>query len=350
MNALLMKLFGPKAKVTTAGALAEKFGLELRGDPAAEIRAVAPIADAAAGHLTFYSTERNAAAFKILPVETLENTKASVIVVQPEFASKAPSGAALLITDSPRGAMVKILNEIYAPAKRRGISRQAHIESGVFFRDRASVYVGPFVTIRRGAVIEAGVTIDSGAYIGGSAIIGRNCEISANAFVDNTTMGADCVIKPCAVIGCAGFGYTRQDGKNVFLPHAGRVVLGDRVDVGSNSIVDRGMMADTVIGEGTKIDSACYVGHGVVVGKECFLAGGTGLAGGVVAGDYVLFGAQSGISNKVHIGDNAEIGAKSGVFQNVPAGTRAFGYPATNGIEFMRMFAWTRKQIKNAAQ
>jgi UDP-3-O-[3-hydroxymyristoyl] glucosamine N-acyltransferase len=346
MNQLLMKLFGPKARATTAGALAEKFGLELHGDPATEIRGIAPIADAASGQISFYSTEKNAAAFQILPIKVLENTKASVIVIQPEFVKKAPAGAVLLVTDSPRGAIVKILNEIYTPEKRRGISRASHIERGVFFRDRASVYVGPFVTIRRGAVIEAGVTIDSGAYIGGAAIIGANSEISANAYVDNTTMGANCVIKPGAVIGREGFGYTRQDGKNVFLPHAGRVVMGDRVDVGANSIIDRGMITDSIVGEGTKIDNHCYLGHGVVVGKECFLAGGTGLAGGVVAGDYVLFGAQSGISNKVHIGDHAEIGAKSGVFQDVPASTRMLGYPAVNGFEFMRMFAWTRKQVK----
>ncbi|MCL1785527.1 MAG: UDP-3-O-(3-hydroxymyristoyl)glucosamine N-acyltransferase [Alphaproteobacteria bacterium] len=346
MKKLLMKLFGPKARKTTAGALAEKFGLELRGAADTEIKGIAPIADAAAGQLTFYSTEQNAAAFKILPIETLQKTKASVIVVQPEFVKKAPKSATLLITESPRGAMVKILGEIYAEPKRRGISRRAYIERGVFFRDKKSCYVGPFVTIRRGAVIEAGVTIDSGAYIGPAAVIGANTEIAANAFVDNVTMGADCVIKPNATVGREGFGYTRQDGKNTLLPHAGRVILGARVSVGANSIVDRGMMADTRIGDGTKVDSGCYVSHGVVIGRECFLAGGTGVAGGVVAGDNVLFGAQCGIANKVQIGDNVEIGAKSGVFQNVPSGSKILGYPAINGVEFLRMFAWTRKQVK----
>ncbi|MCL2758261.1 MAG: UDP-3-O-(3-hydroxymyristoyl)glucosamine N-acyltransferase [Alphaproteobacteria bacterium] len=346
MKQLLMKLFAPRARATTAGALAERFGFELKGDAATEIKGVAPIADAGPGQLAFYSTEQNASAFKILPVGLLQNSKASVIIVQPEFAKKAPASATLLITDSPRSAIVKILNDIYAPKRRVGISSKAHIERGVFFRDRASVYVGPFVTIRAGAVIEAGVSIDSGAYIGGAAVIGANCDIAPGVYIDNTTMGADCRIKPAAVIGRDGFGYTRQDGKNIFLPHTGRVILGDRVDVGANSAIDRGMMMDTTIGEGTKIDSHCYLGHGVIVGKECFLAGGTGLAGGVVAGDYVMFGAQSGISNKVNIGDAAEIGAKSGVFQNIAAGEKVLGYPATNGIEFLRMFSWTRKQIK----
>jgi len=346
MNKILRFLFAPRAKGTTAGCLAEKFGLELRGDGSARITGIAPIMDAAPGQLAFYSTEKNAAAFKILPIETLKNTRATVIVVQPEHAADAPDGATLLITDSPRGAMVKILGEIYAPAPRRGISYNAHIERGAIFRKRRSNYIGPFAVVQKGAVIEPGVRIESGAFIGGSAVIGANTIVGANAFIDNATIGTDCVIYNNASIGKDGFGYTRQDGKNVFMPHAGRVVLGDRVAVGACSCIDRGLIADTIIGEGTKIDNLVQVAHGVIIGRECFLAAGTGIAGGVVAGDRVMFGGNAGISNGVKVGDDAEIAAKSGVFKNIPAGERIFGYPGINAMESMRMFAWTRKQVK----
>ncbi|MCL2017214.1 MAG: UDP-3-O-(3-hydroxymyristoyl)glucosamine N-acyltransferase [Alphaproteobacteria bacterium] len=346
MKKIFQFLFAPKATKTTAKALAEKFGMELRGNGDTVISGIAPIADATSGHLTFYSTETNVSVFRILPIETLQKTKASVIVVQPENADKAPRGATLLITDSPRSAMVKIIGDIYAPPTRIGISRRAIIERGVFFRDRKSVYVAPNAVIRSGAVIEPNVKIESGAFIGGTAIIGANTAIGPNAFIDNATLGADCVIYACAAIGKDGFGFTKQKGKNVFIPHAGRVILGDRVSVGANSCIDRGMIADTVIGEGTKIDNLVQIAHGVIIGKECFMASGVGVAGGVVAGDRVMFGGKVGITNGIKIGDDAEMGALSGVFRNIPPGERVFGYPAESAIFSMRMHAWVKKQLK----
>ena len=339
--------FMPAATQTTAGQLAEKFGLELRGNPQTVVRGVAPIADARPGQLAFYSTEQNSSAFKILPIDVLKNTRASVILVQPEHVSDAPRGTTLLITDSPRGNIVKILGEIYREQPRYGISRRATIERGVFFRKRATVYVGPYATIERGAVIEPDVKIYPGAYIGRNVTIGRGTIIQTGAHIENATIGSDCVINSGAVIGKDGFGYTRQNGHNVFIPHVGRVVIGNRVSVGANTCIDRGAMTDTRIGDGTKIDNLCQIAHGVVIGCECFLAGGVGLAGGVVVGDRALLAGQVGIANGVHIGNDAEVGAHSGVFRNVPDGARHMGYPAGPGTEFMRHYAWLRKQVKN---
>ena len=337
----------PAATQTTAGQLAEKFGLELRGNPQTVVRGVAPIADARPGQLAFYSTEQNSSAFKILPIDVLKNTRASVILVQPEHVSDAPRGTTLLITDSPRGNIVKILGEIYREQPRYGISRRATIERGVFFRKRATVYVGQYATIERGAVIEPDVKIYPGAYIGRNVTIGRGTIIQTGAHIENATIGSDCVINSGAVIGKDGFGYTRQNGHNVFIPHVGRVVIGNRVSVGANTCIDRGAMTDTRIGDGTKIDNLCQIAHGVVIGCECFLAGGVGLAGGVVVGDHALLAGQVGIANGVHIGNDAEVGAHSGVFRNVPDGARHMGYPAGPGTEFMRHYAWLRKQVKN---
>ena len=337
----------PAATQTTAGQLAEKFGLELRGNPQTVVRGVAPIADARPGQLAFYSTEQNSSAFKILPIDVLKNTRASVILVQPEHVSDAPRGTTLLITDSPRGNIVKILGEIYREQPRYGISRRATIERGVFFRKRATVYVGPYATIERGAVIEPDVKIYPGAYIGRNVTIGRGTIIQTGAHIENATIGSDCVINSGAVIGKDGFGYTRQNGHNVFIPHVGRVVIGNRVSVGANTCIDRGAMTDTRIGDGTKIDNLCQIAHGVVIGCECFLAGGVGLAGGVVVGDRALLAGQVGIANGVHIGNDAEVGAHSGVFRNVPDGARHMGYPAGPGTEFMRHYAWLRKKVKN---
>ena len=309
MKNLLRMLFGPRANKTTAGELAKKFGLELRGNPNEPVKGVAPIAEAKAGQLAFYSTERNSAAFKILPIDVLKNTKATVILVQPEQIENAPKGATLLVTDSPRGNIVKILGVIYAEKPRFGVSYFSVVERGVFFRKKRSNYIGQFATVERGAVLEEGVKIYPGAFIGRNVVLGANTVVHSGAHKENATIGSDCVINANAVIGKDGFGYTRQNGKNVFIPHVGRVVLGNRVSVGANSCIDRGAMIDTIVGDGTKIDNLCQVAHGVIIGKECFLASGVGIAGGAVIGDRVLLGGHTGVSNGIHIGDDVEIGA-----------------------------------------
>lgn len=346
MIKLIKSLFMPAAVKTTAGALATKFGLELRGNPSAPVRGVAPIADARAGQLAFYSTEQNSNAFKILPIDVLKKTRASVILVQPDQAQYAPDGATLLITDTPRGNIVKILGEIYREKPRFGISKNSRIERGVFFRKKRTNYVGDFVTIERGAVIEPDVKIYSGAFIGRNVVLGRGTVVHSGAHIENATIGSECVINANSVIGKDGFGYTKQDGHNIFIPHVGRVVFGDRVSVGANTCIDRGAMTDTTIGDGTKIDNLCQIAHGVVVGCECFLASGVGLAGGVVIGDNVLLGGHVGIANGVRVGDNASVGANSGVFRNIPDGETYMGYPAGPGTEFMRHYAWLRKNTK----
>lgn len=343
MLKIMKSLFAPAAVATTAGQLAEKFGLELQGNPETPVRGVAPIADARAGQLAFYSTEQNSAAFKILPIEVLQNTRATVILLQPAQVKNAPQGATLLITDSPRGNIVKILGEIYRAKPRFGISRHATIERGVFFRKKSTVYVGQNATIERGAVIEEDVKIYPNAYIGANVTLGRGTIVQTGAHIENATIGADCVINSGAVIGKDGFGYTRQNGHNIFIPHVGRVVLGDRVSVGANTCIDRGAMTDTRVGDGTKIDNLCQIAHGVVIGCECFLASGVGLAGGVVIGDRALLAGHVGIANGVHIGDDAEVGANSGVFRNVPSGEKHMGYPAGPGTEFMRHYAWIKR-------
>jgi len=348
MLKIIKSLLAPAGVTTTAGQLAEKFGLELRGDANTVVRGVAPIADAKPGQLAFYSTEQNSAAFKILPISVLENTRASVILVQPEMAKHAPKGRTLLITDTPRGNIVKILGEIYREKPRFGISRDAHIDRGVFFRNRRSVYVGQFATIERGAVIEKDVKIYPYAFIGRNVTIGAGSVVQTGAHIENATIGADCIINANAVIGKDGFGYTRQDGHNVFIPHVGRVVLGNRVSVGANTCIDRGVMTDTTVGDGTKIDNLCQIAHGVVVGAECFLASGVGLAGGTVIGDRTLLGGHVGVANGIHIGNDVEVGAQSGVLRNIPDGDRQLGYPASSGTEYLRLYAWAKNNYKKS--
>ncbi|MDR2685381.1 MAG: UDP-3-O-(3-hydroxymyristoyl)glucosamine N-acyltransferase [Rickettsiales bacterium] len=348
LKSLLIRLLSPKSTANlTAGAIAETLDLELRGNPLLPVKSLMPIADAMPGSGTFYSTERNSeAGFKILPLDTLKNTRASIILLQPENIEFAPQGATLLITDSPRRDVIKIMELMFPARKRTGIDRTARVR-GAVFRDKKSVFIGPNVVVEPGCIIGENVEIESCAYVGGLSTIGRGSRIRPNASVMHTTCGSDCDIQNGACVGKSGFGYSIVAGKNTPIPHLGRVVLGDRVDVGANSCIDRGVMADTIIGDGTKLDNLVQVGHNVKIGKECFLAGQSGFAGGCELGDRVKIGGQSGIVNKANIGDGAEVASFTGVTKNFPAGSKAMGFPAVEGNDFLRMHIFLKNSIKN---
>lgn len=184
------------------------------------------------------------------------------------------------------------------------------------------VHIGPEVEVGAGSIVEPNVTI-----------MGR------------TTIGARVHIGPGSVIGCAGFGYAKQDGHYRLLDHDGRVTIEDDVDIGANCTIARAKTGrQTRIGRGTKIDCLVHIGHNVVIGRDCILAGQVGIAGSAVLGDRVTLAGQVGVSDHVTIGDDAVIYAKSAVFRSVPAGAHYSGIPARPHSETKRLWAnlWRR--------
>lgn len=191
-----------------------------------------------------------------------------------------------------------------------------------------NVVVGPGAVIGPNVEIGARSRIGAGAVIARGVTIGTDAEVGAGAWVGFAHLGDDVAIGPGVRIGGPGFGFASSASGHVKLPQLGRVIVQDRVDIGANSTIDRGALADTVIGEGTKIDNLVQIGHNTVIGRHCIIVSQTGISGSVVLGDFVVLGGQVGVTDHVTIGSGARVASTSGVAKDLPGGQDYSGLPA----------------------
>ncbi len=209
------------------------------------------------------------------------------------------------------------------------------------------------VCIHPGAVIMDGASIGDGSEIGPNtviyenAIIGENCQIRANVTIaERCVIGSRVIIHPGAVIGSDGYGYEFSEGKHVKIDQVGIVEIGDDVEIGSNTTIDRARFGKTIIGEGTKIDNLVQIGHNVIVGKHCLIISQCGLAGSCRIEDYVTVAAQSGIAGHVTVGAKAILAGRTGVTTDLPGGIVYSGKPALPMKEETKLQAHVRRLPK----
>ncbi|MEQ1819157.1 MAG: UDP-3-O-(3-hydroxymyristoyl)glucosamine N-acyltransferase [Terricaulis sp.] len=303
---------------------------DIGGDADREITGAAPADRAGPDDLCYYEGKKGAA---------LE-TAPGACIIPPALAHLAPKASALILNDRPRTFFARAVHALVrgrsftpgAPA----IDPTAKLEEGV--RLGVGVVIGP------GAEIGAGTEIGPNSVIGPGVAIGRRGKIGARVSISFALIGDDVNVLAGAVIGEPGFGVAGDASGPIDVPHFGRVVVQDKVTIGANTCIDRGVFDDTVIGEGTKIDNLCHIAHNCQIGRGVLIAGFAGISGSTKIGDGVTLGGRVGVADHRNIGAGATLAGAAAVFQDVPPGEVWSGYPAKPLRKWLREAAWLSRR------
>lgn len=307
--------------------LAESIGARLIGDADRSVRGVAGLDFASLDQITFVADPKY--------VSRLGASKAAAAIVRDYVQGIQMTQ---LVVDDVDRALVEALS-LFAKQYEvcaEGVDPTARIGNDVSLG--SGVGIGPHVVIGDGAIIGDGTFIAAGCTVGPKTRIGAACRLYPGVAVyDDCRIGSHVVIQANSVIGSIGFGYTSVEGAPRLVPHVGNVEIGDFVEIGANTCVDRAKFGSTRIGAGTKIDNLVQVAHNVQIGRCCLIAGMSGIAGSCRLGDGVVLGGQVGVRDHVSIGDGAMVGGKSFVMKDIAPGEKVFGYPALEKGKSLRI-------------
>jgi UDP-3-O-[3-hydroxymyristoyl] glucosamine N-acyltransferase len=326
----------PIASRRTTGTIAASIGAELIGPSHLVITEVDSIEHAGPGALTFIRSGRYASQW------SQSRATAALVTRGVPVAGHDPVRRALLIVDNADVAMLGLLR-LFSPERRSpapGVHPTAVVDASATVGQ--GVHIGPYCTVGAGATIGDGSVLVAHVFLGDNTSIGPITTLHPGVRVlDGCTIGSACIIWPNTVIGADGFGYLpAPDGRGYLkIPHIGGVTIGDGVEIGAGTCIDRGKFGQTTVGDGTKIDNLVQIGHNCHIGRACILCGMCGLAGSVTLGDGAVIAGAVGITDNITIGARSTITAKSAVMCNVPPGQVWFGYPARPHLEHKRALA-----------
>ena len=320
--------WGGKEMEINLGYLADILGGNLAGDAQTIIRGINPLSEARPGDLSFLDNVKNQ--------RNLAGCKATALLV-PEGTDTL--GLPAIIVAEPLQSFVMVVrffNPEAKPAYPMGVDDRAAIHSTAVLGN--SITIGPFVVVGPMCRVGNGCILHPGVVLGEACILGDNCIVHPHAVLyPKTKLGNRVVIHSQAVLGADGFGYRLVDGKQEKIPQMGSVELGDDVEIGACSAIDRATFGRTLIGDGTKIDNLVQVGHNCKIGKHNLIVSQTGIAGSCTTGSFVVVAGQVGIADHVTIGDYATIGAQSGVMRDILSGERVLGSPGRPEREAKRI-------------
>ena len=313
--------------------LARAIGADLHGDKDGLISKVSTLDNANKGDLAFLYDRRYRSFLKV--------TGASAVILSSADLADCPVSA--LVTDNPYLAYARAAALLHPPEEiAPGIHPTAYVASGTVID--SSACVGPHAVIEEGARIGAHVLIGGGSHIGRGVTIGDYTRLVARVTVMTGTVGNRCLIHPGAVIGADGFGLARDQGKWIKIPQMGSVRIGDDVEIGANTTIDRGAIKDTVIEDGVKLDNLIQIGHNTRIGAHTAIAGCVGISGSVTIGKRCLIGGAAGVAGHLEIADDVVLTAKAQVSKSIlKPGVYMSAWPAKEAKEWKkRLFSFER--------
>jgi len=265
--------------------------------------------------------------------QQLESTKAGCVITSGPYVDKVERA---LVSSNVYMDLAKIVDIFAVPQGcLSGVSELAYVHPEAEVDETATVY--PFAFVGAGAVIGAGSTVFAGCYVGEKSKVGARCILYPNAVVmGGITLGDNVILQPGAVVGGDGYGFAQTPAGHMKIPQIGTVEIGDDVEIGSNSAIDRAALDTTRIKRGTKIDNLVQIGHNVQVGEHCLIVGQVAIGGSSVIGNGVVLAGQVGVTDNAEIGDGAMIGGQSGVSGKVKAGSKMAGSPVMPAGTFLK--------------
>ncbi len=308
---------------------------ELLGPADLRVTGVAPLDRAGPSDLTFLASGRYLLYF--------QRTNAGAVLLTPEFRTVSAGPATRIVVPEAHDAVRTVLVAMYPPEPVPwGVNPTARIEAGARWDGR--IALGPHAVLGRNSRLGADCIIGHGVVIGADTTLGDGCRIGSHASVGpGSALGSGVVLQTGARVGTEGFAYTSAGGEHLSVPHVGQCSIGNDVEIGANTTIDRGSIDDTVIGHGTKIDNLVHIGHNVRVGARCLVMAQVGMAGSTVVEDEAILAGQAGLAGHLTIGRAARVAAQSGVIGDIPPGETVSGYPARRHRDVLRQSAALRR-------
>ena len=324
---------------TRLGELVDRFGGQLIGNPETQVIGIAPLSDADVRHATFLSNPKLRA--------QAELTQAAALILSESDHLQVGAGytGARIITPEPYvyfARAAQYFASLKAIPPTIGVHQQASVSAYAVIADTASI--GAHAVIEAEAVIGENVVVGAGSVIGRGVTIADGTYLHANVTIyDYCVIGQRCVIHSGAVIGADGFGFANQRGVWLKIPQTGRVLIGDDVEIGANTSIDRGALADTIIEEGVKLDNQIQIGHNCHIGAHTAMAGCVGVAGSAKIGKYCTFGGAAMVLGHLTIADRVHISSGSMVTRSIlEAGQYTGFYPLAKNADWEKTAAIVR--------
>ena len=290
--------------------IAEAIGCEIEdGSANLVIENIKPLDEAERGSLTFLSNKKYLSQFK--------ETKATACIVPTDLVAEQNNNIVLLKSKNPYFAYAKAIDLFYSPAKKYDAKISPSAMIAATAKIGKNCYIGHNVVIEDHAIIGDDSIIEAGSFIDHGVVIGNRAKIYSNVSIGYAIIGDDVVILSGARIGQDGFGFATNAGVHHKIYHMGAVVIGNNVEIGANTTIDRGSLNDTVIGDLCRIDNLVQIGHNVQIGKGSIIVAQVGIAGSSKIGSYCALGGQVGVSGHLSIADRVQIAGQGGVIQNI---------------------------------